>query len=80
MVTQFPSSLNALLFSTCGFHFMVLDSSGATAIIPTFRHQEGRRNGRKRLISVFKDISQKSHDTFLFTTHWTTLSHLATSG
>lgn len=59
---------------------MVLDSSGVTAIIPTFRYQEGRRNGRIRLIYFFKDISQKSHDTFLFTTHWTALSHLATSG
>lgn len=80
MVTQFPSSLNALSFSTCVFYFMVLDNSGATTIISTFRHQEGGRSGRERLISSFKDISQKSHDTFLFTTHWTALSHLATSG
>ena len=80
MVTQFPSSLNALPFSTCGVYFMVLGNSGATGNIPTFRHQEGGRSGRESLISSSKDISQKSHDTFLFTTHWTALSHLATSG
>lgn len=79
MVTQVSSSLNALSF-TCVFYFTVLDSSGATTIISTFRHREGGRSGRERLISSFKDISQKSHDTFLFTTHWTALSHLATSG
>lgn len=80
MVTQFPSSLSALPVSTCGFYFMILGNSGATANISTFRHQEGGRSGRERLISSFRDIFQKSHDTFLFTTHWTALSHLATSG
>lgn len=43
---SFPSPpLNALPFSTCGFCSVVQGSSGDRAIIGTFRHQEGRRNG-----------------------------------
>lgn len=38
-------SLSALPFSTRGFCSVVQGSSGAIAIIGTFRHQEGKRNG-----------------------------------
>lgn len=81
MVTQVPSfSLGSLPFLTCGFRFTVQDSSGATAIITTFRHQEAGGVGSERLTSSLKDISQELHDAFLFTTHGAALGHLATSG
>lgn len=35
---------------------------------------------RERLISSFKDVSQKSHDMLLCTNYWTALSHLAIAG
>lgn len=81
MVTQVPSfSLNALPFSKNS------STSGSKTVLepqPSYpplgtKKEEGA--GRERLTSSFKDISQESHDTLLFTIHWTALSHLAHSG